>query len=343
MKKLTNRGEVLVMKCVGPNGESYGSLIWPTKVGVVVEAPDWSPSASCGNGLHGWLWGLGDLNAAGAMATTDDAAWMALAVIETDLVDLGGKVKFPRCRIAAVGDKTGIANVIAAHRPANTPAPMFAQAAAGSRGQAAAGDAGQAAAGYAGQAAAGYAGQAAAGDAGQATAGERGQAAAGYAGQAAAGERGQAAAGERGQAAAGYAGQAAAGYAGQAAAGERGQAAVEADGLATCGIGGLVKGGANAVLVAMYSTGPARSDFSYSVGQAGRAGIEAETWYEGRVDGLHRVADDDVRVKQWTAAWALFDERKAARGALAAKANEAHAGTLATTINAAIKPNGATK
>ncbi len=295
MKKLTKRGEVLVMKCVGPNGESFGSFIWPTKVGAIVEAPDWKPAASCGNGLHGWLWGLGDLSAAGGRATTDGAVWMALAVIETDVLDLGGKVKFPRCRIAAVGDKSTIASIIAAQRPANTPAPMFAQAAAGSRGQAAAG--------YAGQAAAGYAGQAAAGEAGQA----------------------------------------AAGYAGQAAAGSRGQAAVEADGLATCGIGGLVKGGDNAVLVAMYSTGPMRSDFSYSVGQVGRAGIEAETWYEGSVDGLRRVADDDDRVKQWTAAWALFDERKAAREALAAKANEAHAGTLAMTINATIKPNWATK
>jgi hypothetical protein len=285
MKKLTKRGEVLVMKCVGPNGESHGSFIWPTKVGAIVEAPDWSPAASCGNGLHGWLWGLGDLSAAGGRAKTDDAVWMALAVIEADVIDLGGKVKFPWCRIAAVGDKSTIANVIAAHRPDNTQTPMFAQAAAGSRGQAAAGS------------------------------------------------RGQAAAGEAGQAAAGEAGQAAAGYAGQA--------AVDADGLATCGIGGLVKGGANAVLVAMYLTGPTRSDFSYSAGQVGRAGIEAGVWYEGSADGLRRVTDDDARVKQWTAAWALFDKRRAAREALAAKADEAQAGTLATTTNAAIKPTGA--
>jgi hypothetical protein len=333
MKKLTKRGEVLVMKCVGPNGESHGSFIWPTKVGAIVEAPDWSPAASCGNGLHGWLWGLGDLSAAGGRAKTDDAVWMALAVIEADVIDLGGKVKFPWCRIAAVGDKSTIANVIAAHRPDNTQTPMFAQAAAGSRGQAAAGSRGQAAAGEAGQAAAGEAGQAAAGYAGQAAAGE--------AGQAAAGSRGQAAAGSCGQAAAGSRGQAAAGYAGQAAAGEAGQAAVDADGLATCGIGGLVKGGANAVLVAMYLTGPTRSDFSYSAGQVGRAGIEAGVWYEGSADGLRRVTDDDARVKQWTAAWALFDKRRAAREALAAKADEAQAGTLAKTTNAAIKPTGA--
>ena len=251
MKKLTKRGECLVLKVVGPNGESHNGFIWPLEVGAVVEAPDWKPTVACGNGLHGWLWGLGSLTAARGRAGAGDSVWMALAVAAADVVDLDGKVKFPRCRIVAVADKTTIANIIAAHRPANTPVPFF------------------------------------------------------------------------GQAAAGYAGQAAAGSRGQAAAGSMGQAAVEADGLATCGIGGLVKGGANAVLVAMYSTGQTRSDFGYSVGQVGRAGIEAETWYEGSADGLRRVADDDVRVKQWTAAWALFDERKAAREALAAKANEA--------------------
>ena len=345
------RGECLVLKVVGPNGESHGGFIWPIEVGATVEAPDWNPAPTCGHGLHGWLWGLGDLSAAGERALSGESVWLVLAVESVSVVDLGGKVKFPRARIAARGDKTTLASIITTHRPANTPVPMFGQAAAGyagqaaagSRGQAAAGEAGQAAAGYAGQAAAGYAGQAAAGYAGQAAAGSRGQAAAGYAGQAAAGEAGQAAAGYAGQAAAGYAGQAAAGEAGQAAAGEAGQAAVDADGLATCGIGGLVRGGENSVLVAMYSTGPRRSDFSYSVGQVGRAGIDAGIWYEGSVDGLRRVGDGDDRVKAWTAAWKLFDERKDARDALAAKADEAHRGTLAAQIQATIKPNETAK
>jgi hypothetical protein len=444
------RGEVLVMKVVEADGSSYGGFIWPTEVGAVVEAPDWKPTKECGNGLHGWLWGVGSLSVCNGLHENPDAVWMALAVPSADVIDLDGKVKFPRCRIAFRDDRTAVANFIAARRPANTPAPMFGQAAAGEAGQAAAGyagqaaageagqaaageagqaaagyagqaaageagqaaageagqaaagyagqaaageagqaaageagqaaagyagqaaageagqaaageagqaaagyagqaaagEAGQAAAGEAGQAAAGYAGQAAAGEAGQAAAGEAGQAAAGYAGQAAAGEAGQAAAGEAGQAAAGYAGQAAAGEAGQAAAGEagqaaagsRGQAAVEADGLATCGIGGLVRGGANAVLVAMFSTGPQRSDFSYSVGQVGRAGIEADVWYEGSGKGLRRVGDDDARVKSWVAAWKLFDERKAAREALLEKSNAAHRGVLADNIASSIKP-----
>ena len=370
MKKLTKKGEVLVLKVVGPGGESHGDFVWPLAVGAIVEAPDWNPEPRCGNGLHGWLWGAGDLSAAGGRPEAEESAWLVLAVEAKSIVELDGKVKFPRCRIAARGDKTAMANIIAAHRPPNTPMPMFGQAAAGFRGQAAAGEAGQAAAGEAGQAAAGFRGQAAAGflgqaaagflgqaaagsygqaaagsygqaaagEAGQAAAGFLGQAAAGFRGQAAAGFRGQAAAGEAGQAAAGEAGQAAAGSYGQAVAGSRGQAAVEADGLATCGVGGLVKGGANAVLVAMFSTGPNRSDFSYSVGQVGRAGIEADIWYEGSAEGLRRVGDDDHRVKAWTVAWGLFDERKAARESLVEKVDEAQTGTLGAQIAKSIKP-----
>lgn len=38
MKKLTKRGESLVLKVVGPNGESHNGFIWPLEVGAVVEA-----------------------------------------------------------------------------------------------------------------------------------------------------------------------------------------------------------------------------------------------------------------------------------------------------------------
>lgn len=59
VKKLLKKGQALVMKVVGPKGESYGAFIWPTEIGSTVEAPDWKPTKECGNGLHGWLWGLG--------------------------------------------------------------------------------------------------------------------------------------------------------------------------------------------------------------------------------------------------------------------------------------------
>lgn len=74
------RGEVLVMKVVEAGGGSYNGFIWPTAVGAEVEAPDWKPASSCGNGLHGWLWGLGDLGVCNGRDAKADAVWMALAV-----------------------------------------------------------------------------------------------------------------------------------------------------------------------------------------------------------------------------------------------------------------------
>lgn len=55
------KNPVLMLRFVGPEGESYGGFRWPLKVGAVVEAPDWDPRRECANGLHGWLWGEGDL------------------------------------------------------------------------------------------------------------------------------------------------------------------------------------------------------------------------------------------------------------------------------------------
>lgn len=50
--------DVLIIKCVGKGGETYGGFMWPLTVGATVEAPDWNPEPECGGGLHGWPWGL---------------------------------------------------------------------------------------------------------------------------------------------------------------------------------------------------------------------------------------------------------------------------------------------
>jgi hypothetical protein len=88
-----------VLKVVGPTGLAYNSFQWPLEVGAKVEAPDWSPKATCGNGLHGWLNGQGDLSAANF---GDDSKWLVLSV--DDYIHLGGKIKFKTCEILFVGD-----------------------------------------------------------------------------------------------------------------------------------------------------------------------------------------------------------------------------------------------
>jgi hypothetical protein len=51
----TNGGDrVLILRRTGPDGTAHGGLQYPPGVGVEVVAPDWSPVAECGGGLHGW-------------------------------------------------------------------------------------------------------------------------------------------------------------------------------------------------------------------------------------------------------------------------------------------------
>ena len=89
---------VLVLRTSDANLRSYwdSSFQWP-ETGYVA-APDWRPSAGCGNGLHGLLWGDGD---AGYLALgSTDAKWQVVEIMEYVVTsrDLSGnplKVKFP--------------------------------------------------------------------------------------------------------------------------------------------------------------------------------------------------------------------------------------------------------
>jgi hypothetical protein len=88
------------MKVVGPDMRSYGGFLWPESG--YVEAPDWNPEPACGNGLHGWLNGQGDI-ACQPFSYMDGAKWLILEV--GDYVDLGEKVKFKACSVVHCGTK----------------------------------------------------------------------------------------------------------------------------------------------------------------------------------------------------------------------------------------------
>ena len=165
-------GKALMLRTCGDDFRSHSGFQWP-QVGGVAEAPDWSPKAECGGGLHGALWGEGDGR---LLSWDDDAVWMVAEVDADDVVDLGGKVKVPRARVVCSGARHEVTAWLWALRPG---AIIGAMVQAGYRGTATAGDRGTAIAGYDGTATAGDEGTAAAGVDGTATAGKWGTAAAG--------------------------------------------------------------------------------------------------------------------------------------------------------------------
>ena len=108
--------EVLLVKCVAPDGTSYGTFMWPLTVGAIVEAPDWTHDASCGGGLHGWPWGL----AVGDGKDPDwTAMWLVFGATPDHVVDLGGKGKAKIGTIRYVGDWIGARTFVLAGQVAS--------------------------------------------------------------------------------------------------------------------------------------------------------------------------------------------------------------------------------
>ncbi|HFH3959929.1 TPA: hypothetical protein ACGJ0W_003730 [Pseudomonas aeruginosa] len=258
-KKKASQETALVLRTCSADLTSRGGFQWPDKIGAVVEAPDWEKDNKCGHGLHGWLFGQGDHGCSSTVGEAD-AKWLVVEVGLSDLIALGGKVKFPCCTIRHIGDRASATQFLIANEPRAAGVAVigatlqagdkelcqvgaYGTATAGDEGTATAGDEGTATAGYNGTATAGDEGTATAGDEGTATAGYKGTATAGYNGTATAGDEGTATAGYKGTATAGNWGTATAGYKGTATAGYKGTATAGDEGTATAGNWGTATAG----------------------------------------------------------------------------------------------------
>ena len=104
--------EVLILKHVGTDGETYNGFRWPLTVGATVENPNWSTAQTCeSGGLFGWAWGfsLGD-----GKEPDWTAIWIVFGAVPADVVSLSGKVKAHRATVRYVGDWQGATNFVLA-------------------------------------------------------------------------------------------------------------------------------------------------------------------------------------------------------------------------------------
>ena len=148
------RGHILGLRTNAQNLRSHGGFQWPESG--KVNAPDWSPAAECGNGLHFLKWGDGDANLLHS-PYDQKTKWLVISTPEKGAVDLNGKSKCEECEVVYCGEKQGAIDLLVAHAPAGTKI-AYSTATAGARGTATAGDEGTATAGYGGTATAGYEG-----------------------------------------------------------------------------------------------------------------------------------------------------------------------------------------
>ena len=139
---------VLVLRVCRPNGESHNGFRWPMHG--PVKCDDWDPTPECGGGLHGWLWGEGDASAASWDLNATDNRWLVVRVRADEIVDLSGKVKFPRGTVVHCGTAETATAYLVAHGGAGR-AIIRGTATAGDYGTATAGDYGTATAGDRGE------------------------------------------------------------------------------------------------------------------------------------------------------------------------------------------------
>ena len=91
----------LILRNCRPDGSSKHGFVWDTDIGAVNVALDRIKNEECGNGLHGWLNGIGDSSVSGY---NNSNLWLVLEVDK--FVDLGGKVKFQSCIVKFKGTKS---------------------------------------------------------------------------------------------------------------------------------------------------------------------------------------------------------------------------------------------
>ena len=162
----------LVLRCCRSDFTSRNDFVWPSEVGAVVVAPDWEPTEECGNGLHGWLYGHGDI-ACVTYWEEADSKWLVLEV--DDVIELDGKCKFERAVVRFVGAKSNAAAFLLENEPlANAEKVIGLTLSAGDEESLLVGTLGTATVGDYGIVTVGYKGTATVGDYGTATVGDYG-------------------------------------------------------------------------------------------------------------------------------------------------------------------------
>lgn len=91
----------LILRNCRPDGSSKHGFVWDTDIGAVNVALDWIKNEECGNGLHGWLNGIGNSSVS---EYNNSNLWLVLEVDK--FVDLWDKVKFQSCIVKFKGTKS---------------------------------------------------------------------------------------------------------------------------------------------------------------------------------------------------------------------------------------------
>jgi len=108
--------DVLILRACAPDMTSRDGFKYPRRGPVSDVSGQFVRNTSCGNGLHGWLWGRGARDVIPHYARPV-GKWLVLRVERNTVCGLGGKVKFPRGSVVFCGTKREAGAYIRARRP----------------------------------------------------------------------------------------------------------------------------------------------------------------------------------------------------------------------------------
>ena len=249
--------KVLVTKFVrvGMSSAHDPNFKYPTSGNV--KCPDWVANNKCGNGLHGWKFGLGDYS---THSYASDDLMLVLEIEDSSIIDLGGKVKFLEGNVVFCGDRSGATKYLKDRGHSGI---VYGCDTVGNNGVATTGDYGISTSGDYGTSISGYRGISTSGDCGISTSGDSGTSTSGYYGTSTSGDYGTSTSGDCGTSTSGY----------------RGTSTSGNDGTSTSGDYGKAKSGVGGKIVVKYRDGRER----LAVGYVGEDGIKPDVFY--KVDG----------------------------------------------------------
>ncbi len=176
-------GYVWCLRTCKEDMTAHRGFVWPREG--EVSAPDFLPTKDCGNGLHGYLWGSGDGE---SIRWEGSAVWQVVEVLESEIVHLGGKVKFPRCRVIFSGTRLEATTLLGTDPRAN--AIIGGTSTSGYGGTSTSGFGGTSTSGDSGTSTSGYYGTSTSGDGGTSTSGYGGTSTSGDSGTSTSGDYG---------------------------------------------------------------------------------------------------------------------------------------------------------
>ena len=206
----TADGKWLVLRTVDADWRSRDGFRWYKTVETV--APDWDPDPhrECGGGLHGLLWGCGDV---GLLSSDPDVVWLVVAVDPADMAnpDQAHKVRFRAGQVRFHGTRGEAIDYLMGHGAAGLPvvygrhsSGYKGSSTSGYKGSSTSGDGGSSTSGYKGTSTSGYKGTSTSGDWGSSTSGYKGTSTSGDWGSSTSGYRGTSTSGDWGSSTAGY-------------------------------------------------------------------------------------------------------------------------------------------